>query len=190
MDAPTLVAASVEQWNCKNKRKWGRFSMARWCQGHSGGRWVHSELSEKTTLQLSQSQNGLNGLRTNSWFWLPSNSQAGGPQWWDSPRERGEGGGGWRADNPAGFLCGKCSSERGKAWFHQISPPKDDVPQATQPGNPNTECEAWRAASEHKAARSAAFSRGDIRSTNMLALAQHGSVLRTHTHWHTEFGCT
>lgn len=25
-----------------------------------------------------QSQNGLSGLRTNSWFWLPSNSLAGG----------------------------------------------------------------------------------------------------------------
>lgn len=68
--------------------------MARWCQGHSGGRWVHSELSEKTILQLMQDQNGLNGLRTNSWFWLPSNSKAGGPQWWDSPRVRGRGGGG------------------------------------------------------------------------------------------------
>lgn len=68
--------------------------MARWCQGHSGGRWVHSELSEKTILQLMRDQNGLNGLRTNSWFWLPSNSKAGGPQWWDSPRVRGRGGGG------------------------------------------------------------------------------------------------
>ncbi|CAB1443622.1 unnamed protein product [Pleuronectes platessa] len=57
-------------------------------------------------------------LRPNSWFWLPSNSQAGGS--------------------------------------------KGNVPQATQPGNPNPEREVWRAASEHernKRRRSAAFSR-------------------------------
>lgn len=59
-------------------------------------------------------KNGLNGLRTNSWFWLPSNSQAGGLSdgiVQEQEEERGGGG----TDNPAGFLCGKCSSENGKA---------------------------------------------------------------------------
>lgn len=58
-------------------------------------------------------KNGLNGLRTNSWFWLPSNSHAGGLSDGIVQEQEEERGGG--TDNPAGFLCGKCSSENGKA---------------------------------------------------------------------------
>lgn len=39
---------------------------------------VVTEFTENSTRQLTESQKELNGIRTNSWLWLPSNFQAGG----------------------------------------------------------------------------------------------------------------
>lgn len=48
--------------------------------GHNDVRTVEvvTEFTENSTRKLTESQKELNGIRTNSWFWLPSNFQAGG----------------------------------------------------------------------------------------------------------------
>lgn len=48
--------------------------------GHNDVRTVEvvTEFTENSTRQLTESQKELNGIRTNSWFWLPSNFKAGG----------------------------------------------------------------------------------------------------------------
>lgn len=157
--------------------------MAQWCQGHSGGRWVHSELSEKTTLQLTESQNELNGLRTNSWFWLPSNSQAGGLSD-GTVRERG---GGRTLITQRPLVAASAAVRKEKLNFIQSC-----LQKATQPGNPNVEF--WRAASRCKW-HCPCFFQGDIRNTNTLAVAQYcahtntqslAALSFTHTHrWWT-----
>lgn len=50
--------------------------------GHSDVRTaeVVTEFTKNSTRQQTGSQNELNEIRNNSWLWLPSNFQAGGPQ--------------------------------------------------------------------------------------------------------------
>lgn len=72
--APTQVTHERSDNSAKTK------GAEEYFPGHSDVRTaeVVTEFMENSTRQLTESQNELNGIRTNSWFWLPSNFQAGG----------------------------------------------------------------------------------------------------------------
>lgn len=74
LTAPTQVTRERSDNSAKTK------GAEEYFPGHSDVRTaeVVTEFTENSTRQLTESQNQLNGLRTNSWFWLPSNFQAGG----------------------------------------------------------------------------------------------------------------
>lgn len=73
LTAPTQVTHERSDNSSKTK------GAEEYFPGHSDVRTaeVVTEFTENSTRQLTESQNELNGIRTNSWFWLLSNFQAG-----------------------------------------------------------------------------------------------------------------
>lgn len=128
-------------------------------------------------MQLTESQNELNGLRTNSWFWLPSNSQAGGLSD-GTVREQG-GGGTLITQRP--LVAASAAVRKEKLNFIQS---------CLQKATPNLATQTWSFDEQ----------RPGVSGTVHVSLqhfpgthqehkhARYGSVLRAHQH--TEFGCT
>lgn len=164
--ARRLPRRPAHQWNNKTAQTKGSEEDFPWhddVRATAAVAGFTASFQRKTTLQLTQSQNGLSGLRTNSWLWLPSNSQAGGlsdgivrereEEEVEGEEEEEEVG---AMITQQGFLCGKCSSKKGNSSNL-----------ATQPGNPNMEvsreacifslyirnsntCSPWHNAASHR----------------------------------------